>query len=73
MPVSAVSSTDQPALGRSIAFRLAENERASLVGLARRHDRTPGAEVRRAVRFYLANFESVDRALRQQASPSGER
>lgn len=67
MAISSFIDSDRPSLGRPIAFRLTEDERNELVWLARRHDRTPGSEVRRAVRFYLANIETVDRALRDQA------
>jgi hypothetical protein len=68
MTVSSITTSNHPAmLGRPIAFRLTEPERDRLVRLARLHDRTPGSEVRRAVRFYLANVEAVDRALREQA------
>jgi hypothetical protein len=68
VPGSATIESDQPTtLGRPIAFRLTEDERNRLMRLARLHDRTPGSEVRRAVRFYLANVETVDRALREQA------
>jgi len=67
MALSSFIDSDRPGLGRPIAFRLTEEERNRLVRLARRHDRTPGSEVRRAVRFYLANIETVDRALRDQA------
>jgi predicted DNA-binding protein len=68
MTISSAIDLDQPAvLARPIAFRLTEDERDRLVRLARLHDRTPGSEVRRAVRFYLANIETVDRALREQA------
>jgi hypothetical protein len=77
MAFSADIGSDQAAaLGRPIAFRLTEGERARLLRLARRNDRVPGAEVRRAVRFYLANVETVDRALREQTGGSpkqGER
>jgi hypothetical protein len=53
-------------LGRPFAFRPTEAERDELLSLARQNDRTPGAEVRRALRYYLANAEAVDRALREQ-------
>jgi hypothetical protein len=64
---STIESDHPAALGRPIAFRLTEDERDRLLRLARRHDRTPGSEVRRAVRFYLGNVETVDRALRERA------
>jgi len=64
---SATIDGDRPELGQPIAFRLPKDERARLLQLARRNDRVPGAEVRRAVRFYLANFETVDRVLRELA------
>lgn len=60
-------STVDPALGETIAFRVTAAERERIVALARRHDRTPASEVRRAVRYYLANYPAVDRALRRAA------
>jgi hypothetical protein len=71
MAISSIIEGDRPvALGRPIAFRLTEDERTHLLRLARLHDRTPGSEVRRAVRFYLEHVEVVDRALREQAGAS---
>lgn len=52
-------------LSRPIAFRPTETERDELLRLAQQNDRTPGAEVRRALRYYLAHVEAVDRALRE--------
>jgi len=53
-------------LERTIAFRVSALEHETISRLARQHDRTPASEVRRAIRYYLANFKSVDRALRRQ-------
>lgn len=53
-------------LERTIAFRVSASEHETIARLARQHDRTPASEVRRAIRYYLANFKSVDRALRRQ-------
>jgi predicted DNA-binding protein len=68
MTIASIIDSDRPALlGRPIAFRLTEDERDRLLRLAKLHDRTPGSEVRRAVRYYLAHVETVDRQLRKQA------
>jgi hypothetical protein len=68
MSISGAIEPDQSsALGRPIAFRLTEDERHRLLRLARLRDRTPGSEVRRAVRYYLANVETVDHELQRQA------
>jgi predicted DNA-binding protein len=50
-----------------IALRIGRAERDRLSRLAEVYDRTLSSEVRRAVRFYLDNVETVDRALREQA------
>ena len=50
-----------------IALRISRTERDRLSRLAELYDRTLSSEVRRAVRFYLANVETVDRGLREQA------
>ncbi len=47
-----------------LRFNLARDDRNALEQVAREYDRTMASEVRRAVRFYLANYELVDRALR---------
>jgi hypothetical protein len=66
---------DERALATLVA-RVSESERTGIAHLARIHDRTPSREIRRAIRFYLSNFDLADRALRDQAtagmSPAGE-
>lgn len=52
-----------------IALQIGRAERDRLSRLAKLHDRTLSAETRRAIRFYLANFES---ALREQADATEE-
>jgi hypothetical protein len=47
-----------------VRFCLDPDARKQLEELARTHDRTLSGELRRALRFYLANFELVDRTLR---------
>jgi hypothetical protein len=64
---TAVVDDQQKTLERTIAFRVSASEHETIARLARQHDRTPASEVRRAMRYYLANFKSVDRALRRQA------
>lgn len=51
----------------TLVARVSESERAGITHLARVHDRTPSREIRRAIRFYLTNFDLADRALREQA------
>ena len=51
-----------------VALRVREAERDLIARLARAHDRTLSSEIRRAIRFYLTNFDIADRALREQAS-----
>jgi hypothetical protein len=51
------------ATATTIVGRVTEGERAALVALARRHDRTPSREVRRAVRFYIARYREAERYL----------
>jgi hypothetical protein len=46
--------------------RVPINVHAELLRLAERCDRPIAREVRRALRFYLANFDEVDRVLWQQ-------
>jgi hypothetical protein len=53
-----------------IALQIGRVERDRLSRLAKLHDRTLSAETRRAIRFYLANVEIVDRALREHAEAS---
>ncbi len=54
----------------TLAFRISREQRDRLVQLADVYDRTISGEIRRALRFYLKNFETVDRALREQAKAS---
>ena len=61
---------DRPGSRATLIARVSDGERAAIFQLARVHDRTPSREIRRAIRFYLDNFELVDRALRAQASDS---
>jgi predicted DNA-binding protein len=56
------TNTERPVV--SLALRLSETDRAEIKRLARRYDRTPSSEVRRAIRYYLSHFETADRALR---------
>jgi hypothetical protein len=51
----------------TVALRVSRAERDDLVRLAKAHDRTLSSEIRRAIRFYLNNFDLVDRALRDQS------
>jgi hypothetical protein len=53
-----------------IALRIDRTDRDRLSRVAEMYDRTLSSEVRRAVRFYLANVETVDRALRRQTPTS---
>jgi hypothetical protein len=48
-------------------LRVGRAERDHLGRLAELHDRTLSGEIRRAIRFYLANVETVERALRDPA------
>jgi hypothetical protein len=50
-----------------LSLRLTEDERNRLRQVARQNDRTLSSEARRALRFYLANVETAERVLRQQA------
>ena len=59
--------------GVMIAARVAPAERAAIEDLARRCDRTPSREIRRAIRFYLAHWEAADAFLRDQATGEGAR
>jgi predicted transcriptional regulator len=49
----------------TIALRVSTSERSGLLALARRNDRTVSREARRAIRYYLEHFPSVDKALCQ--------
>jgi hypothetical protein len=49
-------------------IRLADSDREPLLVLARTYDRTLSGEIRRALRFYINNFEMADRVLRESAS-----
>ena len=48
----------------TISLRISPNERDQIGNLARKNDRTPSGEIRRAIRFYLANIEGRTRATR---------
>jgi predicted DNA-binding protein len=52
----------------TLAFRLPREQRDRLLQIASVYDRTVSGEIRRALRFYLANVETVDRALRDEAA-----
>jgi hypothetical protein len=52
----------------TLVARVTNTERAEIAELARIHDRTPSREIRRAIRFYVANFDLADRVLREQAN-----
>jgi hypothetical protein len=62
-----LTQPEERALATLVA-RVSDGERAGIAHLARVHDRTPSREIRRAIRFYLNNFDLVDRALRDQAT-----
>lgn len=49
----------------TVVARVSVEERQQISDLARRGDRTPSREIRRAIRFYLARYEEADRALRE--------
>jgi predicted DNA-binding protein len=49
----------------TVVARVSAEERQRISDLARRGDRTPSREIRRAIRFYLAHYEEADRALRE--------
>jgi hypothetical protein len=57
---------DHPSDQTRIALQIGCAERDWLSSLAKLHDRTLSAEARRAIRFYLANIDSADRALRKR-------
>lgn len=50
----------------TVSATLSAEERVHLLRLARAYDRSVSGEVRRAVRFYLAHFELVDKTLRNR-------
>jgi hypothetical protein len=52
---------------RTIVATISEAEHAELVRRAREYDRSLVGELRRAIRFYLSDFDVVDRALRERA------
>jgi predicted DNA-binding protein len=54
-----------------VALRVGRAERDRLNRLAELHDRTLSSEIRRAIRFYLTNTETVDRALGEQTEEIG--
>lgn len=51
--------------GELLATRVSIEERNAIRRIARENDRTSSVEVRRAIRFYLANPAKADRYLRQ--------
>lgn len=51
----------------TISLRINSSEREQIANLARKNDRTPSGEIRRAIRFYLANTDKVEAVLREQA------
>jgi hypothetical protein len=52
---------------RTIGAAVSESELAELKRRAHEYDRSLAGELRRAIRYYLTNFEVADRALREQA------
>ena len=67
MHTKAPGSVDESSEEARVALRVGRAERERLSRLAKLHDRTLSGEIRCAIRFYLANAESVDRALPEQA------
>ena len=65
---SSPAASTRPHASATLIARVSDAERAGISHLARIHDRTPSREIRRAIRFYVANFELADRMLREQAS-----
>lgn len=51
----------------TISVRISATDRERIASLARENDRTPSGEIRRAIRYYLTNFNTVDRALGRTA------
>ena len=49
----------------TISLRISSDDREQITSLARENERTPSGEIRRAIRYYLANFNAVDRTLRR--------
>ena len=70
MHTKAPDSVRESADEARVALRVDRAERDRLSRLAELHDRTLSSEIRRAIRFYLANTEIDDRALREQAEAS---
>ena len=60
------AQNDERAVATLVA-RVSESERAGIAQLARIHDRTPSREIRRAIRFYLRNYDLADQTLRDHA------
>jgi hypothetical protein len=52
---------------RTIATAVSASDLAQLERHAREHERSLAGELRRALRYYLSNFDVVDQALREQA------
>lgn len=55
-----------------VAARVAPEEREAIARLAWMHDRTPSREVRRAIRFYVGNFEAAEEFLRKRSREAEE-
>jgi hypothetical protein len=51
----------------TVALRVTRAERERVLRLAKAYDRTLSSEIRRAIRFYLTNFDLADRLLREQS------
>lgn len=67
IPRDSASADTRNQAAATLVARVSQDERAGIARLARAHDRTPSREARRAIRFYLTNFDLVDRLLREQA------
>jgi hypothetical protein len=50
-----------------VAARVTREEREAIQELARANDRTSSGEVRRAIRFYLANHSEAEHFLRERS------
>jgi hypothetical protein len=51
----------------TIAARVTRSERDALARQARLSDRSVSRELRRAIRFYIEHFDTVDAALKRQS------
>ncbi len=54
----------------TVSLRISPTVRQRLARLAQQNERTPSGEIRRAIDYYLSNFEAVDAALRRRAEVS---